>query len=522
MGARTFDKRSAADPAGRNNAQAVRGFDGALQAPARFAPRPQLAPARIDPREREANVIAERVLHMTPPADARQHGMAGLRTAGRSDAAVAPPAARAGGVPLEAETRAFMEPRFGADFGRIRVHADPAAAKAAQEVDARAFTLGSHLVFDAGEYSPRTARGRGLIAHELVHAIQQGGAERWNAFPRGAASAVSAAGAAGLQRQPQQVLRIAFPRDQIRQIGNPDVNEIVDAFPPIIVNGQRFTISLTGSDGTARRFAIEITIVPGEPPVTSGDAARTALKSGGTGPGAQPVITMQIFQALPDPIRTLFHELLHVRLMIDQQLPEADRSETFDRYNQQFEMATDEALLRVTGALPLRDAVLKGIASVRIWFEQFVSGFKTPDAFGPARDIDFVQHFIEEKFVNREAGNARIPSGRGAAVTRPIANATIARRYAPAVIEQFRTVAAKQGLSSEVSAAEQRTSSSKVLSLDEIKTALIKALTDLYDALDKQLGEIQEFKTNPPGPAPPTAGDFYPRPLDIGGRPIPP
>ena len=97
----------------------------------------------------------------------------------RRDTTVAP-AARArealaigAGGPLDATTRAFMEPRFGHDFGHVRVHADSAAAAAAEALDARAFTLGRDLVFAKGEYRPHTSSGRRLIAHELAHAVQQ-------------------------------------------------------------------------------------------------------------------------------------------------------------------------------------------------------------------------------------------------------------------------------------------------------------------------------------------------------------
>jgi hypothetical protein len=59
-----------------------------------------------------------------------------------------------------------------ADLAAIRVHADARAAQAARAVDARAFTAGSHLFFDQGEYRPDTEAGRLLLAHELAHAAQ--------------------------------------------------------------------------------------------------------------------------------------------------------------------------------------------------------------------------------------------------------------------------------------------------------------------------------------------------------------
>ncbi|WP_157202532.1 DUF4157 domain-containing protein [Calidithermus chliarophilus] len=77
------------------------------------------------------------------------------------------------GEPLEPATRRLMEPRFGHDFGRVRVHADACAARSAEAVEARAYAAGPHLVFGPGEYAPRTPRGRALLAHELTHVVQQ-------------------------------------------------------------------------------------------------------------------------------------------------------------------------------------------------------------------------------------------------------------------------------------------------------------------------------------------------------------
>lgn len=96
---------------------------------------------------------------------------------GGTGPAVAPPvvqeALSAPGRPLEQSARSFMEERFGHDFGRVRVHADARAAVAADAVRARAYTVGSDIVFGAGQYEPSTAEGRRLLAHELTHVLQQ-------------------------------------------------------------------------------------------------------------------------------------------------------------------------------------------------------------------------------------------------------------------------------------------------------------------------------------------------------------
>src|SRR5437764_826128 len=77
------------------------------------------------------------------------------------------------GQPLPATTREFMEPRFGHDFSRVRVHTDGAAANVARAVRARAYTIGQDIVFGSGEFTPDTTAGQQLLAHELTHVVQQ-------------------------------------------------------------------------------------------------------------------------------------------------------------------------------------------------------------------------------------------------------------------------------------------------------------------------------------------------------------
>lgn len=111
-----------------------------------------------------------------PPKEAAtlQRAAAGL---GPAAAPAAPPVVNrvlnSPGRPLDTGTRSFMEPRFGHDFGGVRVHTDPQAAESARSVDAHAYTVGQHIVFDSGKYDPHTASGQKLLAHELAHTVQQ-------------------------------------------------------------------------------------------------------------------------------------------------------------------------------------------------------------------------------------------------------------------------------------------------------------------------------------------------------------
>lgn len=77
------------------------------------------------------------------------------------------------GQPLEAATRAFMEPRFGHDFSQVRIHNHARAAQSARSINALAYTVGQSVIMGAGEYAPGTSKGDRLLAHELAHVVQQ-------------------------------------------------------------------------------------------------------------------------------------------------------------------------------------------------------------------------------------------------------------------------------------------------------------------------------------------------------------
>jgi Domain of unknown function (DUF4157) len=80
-----------------------------------------------------------------------------------------------GGSTLTTQERAHFEPRLGHDFSRVRIHTDSPAAESARMLGAYAYTTGQDIFFAAGHYSPRSPAGRRLLAHELVHVVQQSG-----------------------------------------------------------------------------------------------------------------------------------------------------------------------------------------------------------------------------------------------------------------------------------------------------------------------------------------------------------
>lgn len=77
---------------------------------------------------------------------------------------------------LDPQASSFFGPRFGHDFAGVRVHDDATAADSARALNARAYTVGRDVVFARGQYEPATTSGRLLLAHELVHVVQQSGA----------------------------------------------------------------------------------------------------------------------------------------------------------------------------------------------------------------------------------------------------------------------------------------------------------------------------------------------------------
>ena len=124
----------------------------------------RLAPTN-DVQEREAQQTADKVMRSRVPEAFPKPATRHAKSAGASH-----------GRPLDAETRAYFEPRFGFDFSRVRVHTDATASASACELNAKAYTQGSDITFGRGRFAPATSDGKKLLAHELVHVVQQSGA----------------------------------------------------------------------------------------------------------------------------------------------------------------------------------------------------------------------------------------------------------------------------------------------------------------------------------------------------------
>ena len=134
-----------------------------------------------DAFEHEADSVAERIVsgdkvsisgratNLRPTIHTKRSGDAG----GGGESAGIEGLSSGHTLPLSVQRE--FGPRLGHDLSGVRVHHDDAADRAATSVGARAFTLGRDLVFARGEWAPDTGEGRRLLAHELVHWVQQGG-----------------------------------------------------------------------------------------------------------------------------------------------------------------------------------------------------------------------------------------------------------------------------------------------------------------------------------------------------------
>lgn len=141
-----------------------------------------------DAYEREAHRVAEQVTRMPvasgrgPGESARPVLPAPPQVSRKGEGAAGPAVSDhfhtslGVGRGLDPATRSFFEPRFGHDFGQVRVHTGPGAARLAASLNAQAYTVGRDVVFGEGRYAPHTQAGRRLLAHELTHVVQQSGA----------------------------------------------------------------------------------------------------------------------------------------------------------------------------------------------------------------------------------------------------------------------------------------------------------------------------------------------------------
>jgi hypothetical protein len=120
----------------------------------------------INPKHPLPVVIPQKAARLTPAVPGRSSDTVGDSAA---PASVHTVIGRAGGV-LTPSVRAVLEPAFGRTLGDVRIHNDTDAWGSAADVGARAYTVGSDVVFGSGQYDPATTGGMRLLAHEVAPA----------------------------------------------------------------------------------------------------------------------------------------------------------------------------------------------------------------------------------------------------------------------------------------------------------------------------------------------------------------
>jgi Domain of unknown function (DUF4157) len=78
------------------------------------------------------------------------------------------------GNKLPTETTQFFYDRMGYNFDSVNIHTGADAAESTKEVNAKAYAIDNHIVFNEGQYNPDSVEGKKLLAHELTHVVQNG------------------------------------------------------------------------------------------------------------------------------------------------------------------------------------------------------------------------------------------------------------------------------------------------------------------------------------------------------------
>ncbi len=122
-----------------------------------------------DAMEGEADAIAEQVMRIPVSAYVQRKEEADASVV--NDGVERP--GTGGGEKMDGTTQSFMETRFGTDFSGVRIHTGNEAVQMNRKLGAQAFTIGNDIYFNSGKYAPGTDSGNTLLAHELVHTLQQ-------------------------------------------------------------------------------------------------------------------------------------------------------------------------------------------------------------------------------------------------------------------------------------------------------------------------------------------------------------
>lgn len=208
--------------------------------------RPKISQLRMKPLTLQRNVARQSNLLLQMHTVLQPQVGAGGGTASR-DIETSIQRERGSGQALGTSVRAPMEQAFGADFSNVKVHTDSTADKLNRSLGARAFTTGPDLFFKKGEFNPTSRSGQELLAHELTHVVQQGGAPN----------------------------TISTQPDRIQRLVDPDYLEAKD---PVNMNSHQYPRFLSGLGNYNRDMAaIELPAANYQKSVFAANRMNTAL-----------------------------------------------------------------------------------------------------------------------------------------------------------------------------------------------------------------------------------------------------
>jgi len=314
---------------------------------------------------------------------------------------------------LEPNVRRQMETALGIDLRRVRIHTGAAAAASAEEIGARAYTLGRDVVFGSGEFAPHTNEGRRVLAHELAHVAQQ--SEHYGARPVSDLIQRQRRRATFAQIYPRAVAEVGrrWPAmgQMLRTAGAPG-----SGYRLI----RRFSATQTRLGVPVEVFLRITTAVTG-----LGQVAEFGIDAGDpmVAPRMETSITIDDNQVTDGPTltRSLYHEMVHLLLYLDNisTTPTYRISGEFNRY------------LARARTLPLYGIILNDILAFMVWPDPVSSLQPGWRRLHENNASDVLSDVLQEKFTHRAETQA---FGRVATTPR---NRTLASAYVRHFLQPF-------------------------------------------------------------------------------------
>ena len=396
------------------------------------------------------------------------------------------------GQHLSPAARRFWESRFGYDFSDVKVHAGKTAEDAANSLDADAYTVGSNIVLGPGQ----DAQDARLMAHELTHVIQQGGAQSTGSGVSVPVSQMpSNSGGAQAQRQTKGqakksgVAQYSISPSQIKKFindkNNPEVSRLVEGNQ---FNGRPSEVKLPNAPPDAPKWRLKIDLMY-KGGGTAGDTHEEEDKTQLPANTRQINININPFRVEPNPeyekaipnvserghtllAQTVYHELVHALIIIENAMPVgAKHSATYNRFKKQLAVANSASFSLLKSAVT--DKLEELVAMAR-------GGSKQTDEQATVNKM--LEYLINEKFAHQAADVAFRP--RGADKPKESLNRKVAKSYSKTVGEKILSWSREKGLRPPAN-------------LDNWKTPWDKKVASLVEPVYELFKEIDSQQAHP-------------------------